>query len=536
MGAGRLRLMPRRRGGGAFPPVSHHRPVALRRSGGQHEVGVVGAGEPAVRQGGVRAGNPQRLPVVQERHGVDVGAAGERADDLPVGEDLVAAPAPSDRLPISTVASPLRSSTMPVTVTPVNALVYPASRSVAVGPASRCCSCSSIAGIRSAGRRTGTRPVSRTRYSSSTGTPGAGLAVWTMVGVPGRLPTVIGRGAVLGRHAAARRHRHQHQCGGESRNPSRHGDSLRNSTRNRAPPPGRSSDRATRPPCAAACWATSASPSPVPSLSPRARAAPPADEPVEDRLAVLRTARPGPSSSTSMTPPVRRASQPHRDRAAAVAWRVVQQVADDLLDPAPVHPPRRGAPSPARDEVRRQAARVGRPAGPAPPRRPGSRWTGWSLRASSSRSLTSGWNRSISSATSPAAGAGALVEVLPAPGQHAGRRGQGLQRRAQLVADVGGEPAVPFDAVAASWSTISLNEVVSRARSGSVAGSRRAVEVAGGDLLGRVGDRRQRAQPVPGGVPAERRRRPRRCTAATMVSTSASTRSVWSSSRSESTS
>jgi hypothetical protein len=97
----------------------------------------------------------------------------------------------------------------------------------------------------------------------------------------------------------------------------------------------------------------------------------------------------------------------------------------------------------------------------------------------------------------------ARVEVLAAVGEHTGGRGQGLQRRAQLVAHVGSEAAVSFEAAGEL-----VDHPVERGGEPGEVGFRGRIQPgvhgAAADFLSGVGDRRQRTQHVTAGVPAER--------------------------------
>ena len=213
---------------------------------------------------------------------------------------------------------------------------------------------------------------------------------------------------------------------------------------------------------------------------------------------------------------------------------VVDEVGQDLLEPAPVDlpdPHRRAMPglggidAAGAANATRQRRDVDRFAGS----------TGWSLRASSSRSVTRCLEPVDLVGDQGRGGCRSVSSALRAAGEHAGRRGEGLQRRAQFVADVGGEPAVAFDPRGQL-----VDHLVERGgQPGQIGLGGRVeagVEVTGGDLLGGVGHSGQRPQHVAGGVPAERRAGSRRYRRRRGSATSASTCRVWSSSRSESTS
>ena len=494
----------------------------------RHQRAVVGSGERQHGEAPVRARHLQRLPVPAEHHAVHVGPLSQGADDLPEGEHLVVAAGstrarrtrrgmragqrrPSERYgpgsawPAAAAFHPVGSGEQMLKLASISAPVDAPDHEQAV------VADEAEGLVHLAGR------------STVGGTDGVGNA-------PGGGCTAGARRRPGPRSRPAARHASQPGA-------SRAGSSQalraarRGSVRRR---PGRSSTGG-RPPCAAACCATSGSPSPVPSSAPRASGGAAPDEPVEDRLrssglharaVVVDLDDAAPPSR----PPSRTADRRRRRSVTALSSRFASTCSI-----------RRRSTVQARGVRRRRSTRLagqaaalaGRP-GPAPPRRPASRWAGWSLRASSSRSSTRRWKRSISSATRPGGGRRAVVQVVPAAVQDAGRRGQGLQRRAQLVADVGGEAAVPFDAPGELVDHL----VERRGEAGQVGVGGRVEpggEVAGGDLLGGVGDRAQRPQDVPGGVPARGRRRPRR-PATRRGQRQPRTCSVCSSSRSESTS
>ena len=96
-----------------------------------------------------------------------------------------------------------------------------------------------------------------------------------------------------------------------------------------------------------------------------------------------------------------------------------------------------------------------------------------------------------------------------APFEHVGRGLQGGDRRAQLVADVGDEPALALDAGLHGVGH-AVERLHERRQVGVALGRDAGVEVAGGDLLGRLGHPAERAQQAPAGPDAERaEQRPR---------------------------
>ena len=99
---------------------------------------------------------------------------------------------------------------------------------------------------------------------------------------------------------------------------------------------------------------------------------------------------------------------------------------------------------------------------------------------------------------------GSFVEVVAAAVEDAGGGGEGLQRGAQFVADVGGEAAVAFDP-GGQLVDHGLNEVVSRGEFRVGGGSEPGGEVTGGDLLrAAFGDVGQRPQHPAAAVAADR--------------------------------
>ena len=90
----------------------------------------------------------------------------------------------------------------------------------------------------------------------------------------------------------------------------------------------------------------------------------------------------------------------------------------------------------------------------------------------------------------------AFGEVGPAGVEHLDRGGEGGDRRAQLVADVGGEPGLAFDAGLHGVGHV-VERVGEAVEVGVGLGLEPRVEPAGGDLAGGVGDVAQRPHQRP---------------------------------------
>ena len=88
---------------------------------------------------------------------------------------------------------------------------------------------------------------------------------------------------------------------------------------------------------------------------------------------------------------------------------------------------------------------------------------------------------------------GPIGQLAPARVHHLGGRGEGGDRRAQLVADVAGEARLPFDTGLHGVSHL-VEGVGQAVEVGVPLGGHTRVEPSRGDLAGGVGDPRQRAQ------------------------------------------